>query len=170
MIITHPPDAKLPEHLHSYPTLPQLPTDTSVSDDHHFPPTRSAPSIADTNDLPPAYADSSQEPLVPNAPRRRIRNKKRLRLMAGGILFVYVALTTTLLILFWVCSLQFYVVWRVTDSSISFQTGHLVRKHPVVRTSGPGIFNAPIMLPPGYRPAGAPEADVSGPWYLRPSD
>lgn len=125
MIITHPPDAKLPEHLHSYPTLPNLATDPSTSDDHHFPSTNAAPSIADSTDLPPAYADSSQLPFLNTRPRKLLRRKKRLRLMAAGVLFIYIALTTTLLILFWVRQASFRAVSWILMCGLYFRLGTL---------------------------------------------
>ena len=115
MIITQPPDAKLPLHLHAYASTTQL----TQSDDHSniihdYPPSNHRPASIADSELPPAYidpsssADEDRRPLNPRlaamTPKQRQRRKRRFRIMAGSVLAVYVLSTSTLLVLFWVCA------------------------------------------------------------------
>ncbi|KAG8906944.1 hypothetical protein FRB99_005718 [Tulasnella sp. 403] len=149
MIITQPPDAKLPEHLYqSYSTLPRLPASNDPASDHVYPPHRQSLSSTDS-ELPPAYAEPA--PHLPPPPRRP-RSKRRLRFIAAGVLMIYIASTTVLLAL--------------------FLTGHLRRNHPFRDRDWPSAGALTPALPPGYRPPGAPVndgfADLCNTWMSTP--
>lgn len=121
MIIQQPPDAKLPEHLYSNSNIGHYQNPFASSEDrltsadnHSYPPPR-APSIADS-ESPPAYAEQQAQPsastsalasdsatVVGSNQSKRIKRRRRLRVMAGSILCVYVTSSAILLGLFFVC-------------------------------------------------------------------
>ncbi|KAG8983736.1 hypothetical protein FRB90_005788 [Tulasnella sp. 427] len=158
MIIQHPPDAKLPEHLFANAStgLYQNPFASSEdrltsADGHSYPPHRA--SLADS-DSPPAYAERQSQQPVPSASSsrlvsesetvvgpnksKRVKRKRRLRIMAASVLCVYVTSSAILLALFF--------------------TGHLGKQSTSTRRPANNGFFQPE-LPPGYRPQGAPAGD-----------
>lgn len=106
MIITQPPDAKLPSLL--YPSFASSSSDPFAHSDDRlvaaseitYPPTQRH-SITDP-DLPPAYLERPPS-IQRSKPPPRKRLKRPVRITIAIVLFIYVAATLILLILYLVC-------------------------------------------------------------------